>query len=59
MGDKNTYYQKNREKLLNREKEYESQQEINIGNYITNKNIKKENMEEIDIKICLKKINTD
>ena len=62
-----TYHQKKKEKLLNRAKEYykiikkdcQSNEKINIGNYVTNKKIKKENMEEIDIKICLKNISKD
>ena len=63
MGDKTTYYQKNKEKLLNEAKEYrannkdcENKQEKIIQNYLTKKNVKKENMDEIDMKICLKKI---
>ena len=53
-----------KEKLLNRGKEYyekktkkdcENKQEINIQHYLTKKDIKG----EIDIKICLKKINKD
>ena len=60
------YYQRNREKLLNQVKEYyennndcESKQKINTENYLMKKNIKKENMEEIHIKICLRKMNKD
>ena len=34
-------------------------EKINIENYLTKKKIKKENMEETDIKICVKKINND
>ena len=63
MGDKTTYYQKNKKKLLNEAKEYhannkdcENKQERIIQNYLTKKNVKKENMDEIDMKICLKKI---
>ena len=63
MGDKTTYYQKNKEKLLNEAKEYrannkdcENKQEKIIQNYLTKKNVKKENTDEIDMKICLKKI---
>ena len=38
-------------------KDYENKQEINTENYLTKKNVKKkENMEEIDIKVCLKKL---
>ena len=54
---------KNKEKLLNEAKEYhannkdcENKQEKIIQNYLTKKNVKKENMGEIDMKICLKKI---
>ena len=35
-----------------------SKQKVNIENYLTRKKINKENMEEIDIKICLKKKKT-
>ena len=60
-----TYYQRNRQKLLNRAKEYYgnnkerlTKQVKNIDNYLMKGKIKRENMrEEIDIKICLKKIN--
>ena len=38
-------------------KDCESKQEIDIENYLTKKKMKKENLEEIDVKICLKKIN--
>ena len=60
-----TYYQRNRQKLLNRAKEYYgnnkerlTKQVKNIDNYLMKGKIKRDNMrEEIDIKICLKKIN--
>ena len=60
-----TYYQRNRQKLLNRAEEYYgnnkerlTKQVKNIDNYLIKGKIKRENMrEEIDIKICLKKIN--
>ena len=60
-----TYYQRNRQKLLNRAKEYYgnnkewlTEQIKNIDNYLMKGKIKRENIrEEIDIKICLKKIN--
>ena len=60
-----TYYQRNRQKLLNRAKEYYgnnkerlTKQVKNIDNYLMKGKIKRENMrEEIDIKICLQKIN--
>ena len=61
--DNTTYYQRNREKLLNRAKDYyqmikkgkESKQEINIETYLKKIKRRRENMEEIDIVICLKK----
>ena len=38
-------------------KDYQNKQEINTENYLTKKSVKKkENMEEIDIKVCLKKL---
>ena len=40
-------------------KDCKSKQEINIENYLTKKKIQIGNIEEIDIKICLKKINKD
>ena len=60
-----TYYQRNRQKLLNRAEEYYgnnkerlTKQVKNIDNYLMKGKIKRDNMrEEIDIKICLKKIN--
>ena len=36
-------------------KDYEKKQEINVKTYLKKKKIKKENMEKIDITICLKK----
>ena len=65
MGDKTTYYQKNKEKLLNWAKEfYENNKErlreqverISRENYLMKKKSWRENMEETDIKICLNKI---
>ena len=58
-----TYYQRNRDVMLNRSKDYyeiikrdyESTPEINIETYLKEKNIKRENMEKIDTTICLKK----
>ena len=38
-------------------KNCESEQKINIENYLTKKKVKKENMEKIYFKICLKKTN--
>ena len=40
-------------------KSCENKQELNIENYLTKGNVKKENMEEINIKICRKKISKD
>ena len=37
----------------------DNRQEINIETYLKNKKIKKENMEKIDISICLKKRKKD
>ena len=54
-GNKTTYHQRNREKKLNPAKEYYKNNIIQ--NYLTKKY--KESMEEIDLKICLKKINKD
>ena len=62
-----TYYQKTREVILNRAKDYyennkkklKSKQEINTKTYLKKKKIKKENMEKIDISICLKKRKKD
>ena len=61
--DNTTYYQRNREIMLNRAKDYyendkkdqESKQEINIETYLKKIKRKRENMEKIDIIICLKK----
>ena len=63
-----TYYQTNREVILNRVKDYyenykklfrERVQKINTENYLKKKKIYRENMEETDIIICLKKIKND
>ena len=56
--DNTTYYQRNREIMLNRAKDYyenDSKQEINTETYLKKIKIKKENMEKIDIIIYLKK----
>ena len=63
MNNKNTYYQRNKERLLERAKKYYeivkkdsiNKQKISIGNYLTKNKTLKGNMEEIDIKICMKK----
>ena len=65
MNNKNTYYQRNKERLLERAKKYYetvkkdsiNKQKISIGNYLTKNKTLKDNMEEIDIKICMKKTN--
>ena len=58
--DNTTYYQRNREIMLNRAKDYYEndegcKQEINIETYLKKIKRKRENVEKIDIKICLKK----
>ena len=60
--DHATYYQRNREIILNRAKNYyennkekKSKQEINTETYLKKIKRKRENMEKIDITICLKK----
>ena len=61
--DNATYYQRNREIMLNRAKDYyENDKERlrehasnNIETYLKKIKIKKENMEKIDIIICLMK----
>ena len=65
MNNKNTYYQRKKERLLERAKKYYeivkkdsiNKQKISIGNYLTKNKTLKDNMEEIDIKICMKKTN--
>ena len=61
--DNTTYYQKSKEIMLNRENDYyeigkerlKSKQLINIETYLKKIKRKIENMEKIDIEICLKK----
>ena len=56
--DNATYYQRNREKILNKTKDYyknNNKQEINIETYLKKIRVKIENTEKIDIIICLKK----
>ena len=61
--DNATYYQRNREKLLNKVKDYYQNDKERLREQARNKyrNLseevkrKRENMEEIDIVICLKK----
>ena len=60
-----TYYQRNRDVILNRAKDYYENDKERLKNqaadnteiYLKNKKLKRENMEEIDIIICLKKRN--
>ena len=59
-----TYYQRNRDVILNRAKDYYEndkggKQEINTETYLKKKKIKRENMEKADIAICLKKRNKE
>ena len=64
---KKTYYQRNRDVILNRQKiimktikkDLESKQEINTEIYQKKRKMKRENMEKTDIIICLKKRNKD
>ena len=59
--DNTTYYQRNREKLLNRAKDYYqndkemSREQAKIETYQKKIKRKRENMEKIDTIICLKK----
>ena len=64
--DNTTYYQKNREKILNKARDYYRNNNEKLREQARNKyknlseedKIKKDNMEKIDIIICLKKIKT-
>ena len=63
MSDLN-FYQKNRDMILNRAKDYHEnnkewlrEQEINTEIYLKKKKIKRKNMEEIDVIICQKERN--
>ena len=58
------YYQKNRDVVLNRAKDYYEndkeklrEKEINIETYLKKIQIKEKNMEKTDIIVCLKKKN--
>ena len=67
MGDKTTYYQRNRKNLSNDQKnimkiikkDWQRKEKLNIENYLLKEKIYKENIEEIDVIICLKKIDKD
>ena len=59
-----TYYQRNKDEALNKAKEYNKNnnkrlkkqaKDIYIETYLKKTKVKKENMEKIDIIICLKK----
>ena len=52
-----TYCQKNKDITLNRAKEYYKMQEIDAEIYLKKKKRKQENIEKIDIILCLKKRN--
>ena len=62
-----TYYERNRDVILNRAKDYyknnkellREKAKINVEIYLKKKKIKRENMGETDIIICLKKRNKD
>ena len=62
-----TYYERNRDVILNRAKDYyknnkellREKVKINVEIYLKKKKIKRENMGETDIIICLKKRNKD
>ena len=61
-----TYYQRNRDVILNRTKDYYEtikrdkggKQDINRETYLYKKKIKRENMEKTDTEICLQKKKT-
>ena len=58
MGE-STYYQRNRDVILNRANDLEIMQEVNTEIYLKKKKIKRENMGNIDVIIRLKKTNKD
>ena len=58
MGE-STYYQRNRDVILNRANYLEIMQEVNTEIYLKKKKIKRENMGNIDVIIRLKKTNKD
>ena len=58
MGE-STYYQRNRDVILNRANDLEIMQEVNTEIYLKKKKIKRENMGHIDVIIRLKKTNKD
>ena len=66
MSEK-TYYQRNRKVTLNKAKDHyraikknqKNKQEVNMETYLKKKKTKRENMETMDIIICLRKRNKD
>ena len=58
MGE-STYYQRNRDVILNRANDLEIMQEVNTEIYLKKKKIKRENMGNTDVIIRLKKTNKD
>ena len=57
-----TYYQRNRDVILNRAKDYYKNDKERLRDnarriYLKKNKIKRENMEEIDVILCLKKRN--
>ena len=58
MGE-STYYQRNRDVILNRANDLEIMQEVNTEIYLKKKKIKRENMGNIEVIIRLKKTNKD
>ena len=58
MGE-STYYQRNRDVILNKANDLEIMQEVNTEIYLKKKKIKRENMGNIDVIIRIKKTNKD
>ena len=58
MGE-STYYQRNRDVILNKANDLEIMQEVNTEIYLKKKKIKRENMGNIEVIIRLKKTNKD
>ena len=58
MGE-STYYQRNRDVILNRANDLGIMQEVNTEIYLKKKKIKRENMGNIDVIIRIKKTNKD
>ena len=58
MGE-STYYQRNRDVILNKTNDLEIMQEVNTEIYLKKKKIKRENMGNIDVIIRIKKTNKD